>query len=191
MAKPFGLNYGSEIPLPDMAMYSITFFFKFMLKLIFYFGACGRLVAGIVVVISWNVGLRERKVTFVVQHERRPAVVLRHPPALQFHGHYLLVRVLGRPSLLPTDDVLHLEGSVNQDMGAVIFSDGVTQTPPRLVLVVEQLFHRFLLLLRHYLRRTATTDLKLYGQGCQDPVNCTHGHVFVSKVVYRKLFCVS
>ena len=157
-----------------------------MLKLIFYFGGCGRLVAGIVAVISWNVGLRERKVTFVVQHERRPAVVLRHPPALRFHGRYLLVRVLGGPSLLPTDDVLHLEGSVNQGMGAVIFSAGVTQT--RSVLVVEQLFQRFLLLLRHYLRRTAATGLPPYAQGCQDPVNCTHGHVFVSKLVYRKRF---
>ena len=80
-------------------------------------------------------GLRERKVTFVVQHERRPAVVLRHPPTLRFHGRYLLVRVLGGPSLLPIDDVFHLEGSVNQGMGAVIFSAGVTQT--RYVLVVE------------------------------------------------------
>ena len=96
-----------------------------MLKLIFYFGRCGRLVAGIVAVISWNVGLRERKVTFVVQHERHLAVVLRHPPALRFHDRYLLVCVLGGPSLLPTDDVLHLEGSVNQGMGATIFSAGV------------------------------------------------------------------
>ena len=110
MARPLGLNHGFEIPLSDMAMYSISFIFKFMLKLIFYFGGCGRLFAGIVPVISWNVGLRERKVTFVVQHERRPAVVLRHPPALRFHGRNLLVRVLGGPSLLPTDDVLHLEG---------------------------------------------------------------------------------
>ena len=132
MARPLGLNHGFEIPLSNMVMYSITFFFKFMLKLIFYFGGCGRLVAGIVAIISWNVGLRERKVTFVVQHERRPAVVLRHPPALRFHGRYLLVR---RPSLLPADDVLHLKGSVNQGMGAVIFSAGVTQT--RSVLVVE------------------------------------------------------
>ena len=112
----------------------------------------GRLVAGIVAVISWNVGLRERKVTFVIQHERRLAVVLRHPPALRFHGRYLLVRVLGGPSLLPTDNVLHLEGSVNQGMGA-----GVTHT--RSVLVVEQLFQRFLFFLRYYLRRTAATGL--------------------------------
>ena len=133
-------------------MYSI---FKFMLKLIFYFGACDRLVAGIVAVNSWNVGLRERKVTFVVQHERRSAVVFRHPPALRFHGRYLLVRVLGRPSLLPTDDVLHLEGSVNQGMGAVMFSAGVSQTCS--VLVVEERFQRFLLLLRHYFRRTTAT----------------------------------
>ena len=94
----------------------------------FYFGGCGRLVTGIVAVIPWNVGLRERKVTFVIQHERRPAVVLCHPPVLRFHGRSLLVRVLRGPSLLPTDDVPHLEGSVNQGMGAMIFSVGVTQT---------------------------------------------------------------
>lgn len=39
-----------------------------------------------------------------------------------------LYAVLGRPSLLPTVDALHLEGSVNQGMGAVIFSAGLTQT---------------------------------------------------------------
>ena len=111
------------------------------------------------------------------------------PPALRFHGRYLLIRVLGEQSPLPTDDVLHLEGSANQGMGAVIFSAGVTQT--RSVLVIEQLFQCFLLLLRHYLCRTAATDLPLHAHGCQDPVNCSHGHDLVSKVVYRKLFCFS
>ena len=60
---------------------------------------------------------------------------------------------------------------MNQGMGAVIFSAGVTQA--RSVLIVEQLFQRFLLLLRHYLRRPAATGLPLHAQGCQDPVNCS------------------
>lgn len=55
----------------------------------------------------------------------------------------------------------------------------------RSVLVVEQLFQGFLP--RHYLHRLAATSLPLHAQGYRDPVNCTHGQVLVSKMVYRKL----